>query len=230
MTRKLWTEDSHHILETASGLPHYNRWIMSLYEDNLNGSILEVGSGLGGLSKLFSPDIDITLSDINQDYIEYLRLNFTKIVLPLNIEKNIPRELENKFDTIFSSNVFEHIKDDRRAFENCSKLLKGRGKLLLFVPASPQIYGQVDATMGHFRRYTRRELIGKVTDAGFKIEHCFYANLPGFFLWWLRGKLKGDRGDGLFSKIFDFVVVPLLYTEKIIHPPIGQSLVLIARK
>ena len=102
--------------------------------------------------------------------------------------------------------------------------------MLLFVPARPEIYGRMDDEMGHYRRYTRSELSAKAHKAGFKIKQIYYANLPGYFLWWGRGFLGQSKSDGLFAKIFDRLIVPFLYLEKFVHPPFGQSLVLIAEK
>lgn len=239
METKFWTEDSHRILETATDLPHYNLWMMTLFTKHFGKDVLEIGSGLGGLSLLMPPKSNITLSDIRDDYYSFLKKNFLKIVIKLDVEKNIPKSLASKFDTIFSSNVFEHIKDDVAAMNNSYSLLEKGGKLLLFVPARPEIYGGLDVDMGHYRRYTKEELISKAKQANFKIISCYYANFPGYFLWWGRGRLlnnkianagKSSKMDFIFSKFVDLVIVPILYIEKFIHPPLGQSLVLIAEK
>jgi len=239
METKFWTEDSHHILETATDLPHYNRWMMSLFARYFGKEVIEVGSGLGGLSLLMPTKSNVTLSDIRDDYFAYLKKNFLKIVIKLDIEKSIPKSLAGRFDTVFSSNVFEHIKDDQSAILNSYSLLKKGGRLLLFVPARPEIYGGLDVDMGHYRRYTKEELISMTEQAKFKIITCYYANFPGYFLWWGRGRLlknkitnagRQSKMDFIFSKFVDLVIVPFLYLEKFIHPPLGQSLVLIAQK
>ncbi len=173
------------------------------------------------------------LSDIIPDYLEKLKQIFTDPVMKLDIEKEFPEKLKGKLDTVFSSNVFEHIKDDTAALTNCYKLLESTGKLLLFVPARPEIYGKLDDDMGHYRRYTKAELRSKAENAGFKIVKLYYANLPGYFTWWSRGVLlasRSNKADSFFAKVFDRFIVPLLYLEKFIHPPFGQSLVLIAEK
>lgn len=109
----------------------------------------------------------------------------------------------------------------------------------MFVPAGPEIFGRLDEEMGHYRRYTKKELQKKVESVGFTVEKIYYANFPGYFLWWGRGALLGkmqknqsgtSKSDIFFAKVFDSLIVPLLYLEKFIHPPLGQSLVLIAKK
>ena len=230
MKKEKWTEDSHRILEQADGLTKYNRWLISHFSPYFGKTILEIGSGQGALSRLLPPQAIVTLSDINPTYLATLKRVFPNPVLHLSIEKEAPANLIGKMDTIFSSNVFEHIKDDQTALKNCYQLLEPGGRLLLFVPARPEIFGKLDEEMGHFRRYTKKELRKKIETAGFEVEKIYYANLPGYFLWWGRGLLKTTKRDSFFAKIFDSLVVPMLYLEKYIHPPFGQSLVLIAKK
>jgi len=228
--KKSWTKNSHRILEQATGLNHYNRWVISIFKIYFGKNILEVGSGLGGLSQYF-PKTNVTLSDLRSDYFKYLKKRFDYKTLKLNIEKESPEKLPNSFDTIFSSNVFEHIKNDESALNNCFKLLKSNGKLLLFVPSRPEIYGSLDKAMGHYRRYTKGELTKKAKQAGFKIIKIKYVNLPGYFTWWLRGRFPGkSNSDGLMAKVFDKVIVPFIYLEKYLPIPFGQSLMLVAQK
>jgi len=229
MTQK-WTKNSHQILEHATELDHYNRWIISIFSKYYGKNILEVGSGLGGLSQYF-PNTKVTLSDLRSDYFKYLKTRFKHKTLKLNIEKESPSKIINSFDTIFSSNVFEHIDDDNSAMKNCYKLLKKKGKFLMFVPARSEIYGNLDKAMGHFRRYTKEELTQKAKQAGFKIIKIKYVNFPGYFTWWLRGKMSSkSSSDSIMAKIFDTIIVPLLYLEKYLPLPFGQSLILIAQK
>jgi len=227
---KFWTNDSHKILEQATGLTNYNLWLIGHFTRYLGRAILEIGSGQGGLSKLLPSKAIVILSDIIPEYLEGLKRSFTDPVLNLDIEKETPIKLMGKMDTIFSSNVFEHIKNDGQAFANCSTNLASGGYLLLFVPARPEIYGKMDEAMGHYRRYTKTELRTKAQKAGFEINQIYYANLPGYFLWWGRGRLGSSKSDSFFAKIFDRIIVPLLYLENFLHPPFGQSLVLIVEK
>jgi len=228
--KKSWTKNSHQILEHATELDRYNRWIISLFKKYFGKNILEVGSGLGGLSQ-YLPQANITLSDIQDDYFNYLKNQLGYKTLKFDIENEAPKNLVASFDTILSSNVLEHINDDEKALENCFRLLKKNGKILLFVPARPEIYGSLDKAMGHYRRYTKEELAKKTIGAGFKIIELKYVNFPGYFTWLLRGKFSGEsKSDSLTAKIFDTLVVPFLYLEKYISIPFGQSLMLIAEK
>jgi len=228
--KKYWTDNSHHILELATGLDNYNRWIISLFKEYFRKKIIEIGSGLGGLSGLL-PKTNTTLSDSNNYYVNHLKKNFRRQIIKLNIENSSLDGYKNSYDTVFSSNVFEHIENDQKALKNSYKLLRKNGRMLLFVPARPEISGSLDISMGHFRRYTKKELVQKTEKAGFKIIKIKYVNFPGYFTWWFRGKLpiKPDS-DNFTARIFDHMIVPFLYLEKYFPVPFGQSLMLIALK
>ena len=225
-----WSSKSNRILEYASTLEKYNLWLVSFFRPYLKGRVLEVGAGLGGLSKIL-PKKSLILSDNNPAYIEHLKEEIGVDTLHLNIEKNAPKQYHGYFDAILSSNVFEHIKDDDQAFINCFKLLSNEGYLLLFVPAGPEIYGSLDRDMGHFRRYKLNDIKRKANKVGFKIIEIRYVNLPGYFAWWGRGVFPAQSAaNGVLAKIFDLFVTPFLYLEKYVNPPIGQSIILVAQK
>lgn len=239
MKNKIWSKDSHNILEQATSLENYNHWLISQFQSYLGKNILELGAGLGGISRYLPTTSKLTLSDLRSDYFSYLKNKFNCETLKLDIEKEKPLNLRNKFDTIFSSNVFEHIKDDQQAFNNSYSLLKKGGKFLLFVPACPGIYGELDKDMGHYRRYTVDDAKNKALKAGFKIIEIKYVNLFGYFAWWGRGVLLGkiikskpgkSSTDSFLAEIYDSLIVPLLNLEKLFKAPFGQSLLLVAEK
>ena len=117
------------------------------------------------------------------------------------------------FDIVFSSNVLEHIADDRACLARLHDKLPAGGGLFLFVPAFQVLWTQLDVDVGHYRRYTRRELIDKVTAAGFVIQRCRYADSLGFFVvltWRLlgRGGVNAVAATGRLA-VYDRFVLPL---------------------
>lgn len=234
-----WTKESHRILESASELDHYNQWLVSLFKPYLGTSILEVGAGLGGIAKHLPQYKQLYLSDLRPDYFKFLRKKFKCQTLQLDIENQSPELLLSKFDSVISSNVFEHIESDQNAFSNSFKLLKPGGYLCLYVPARQEIFGKLDEEMGHFRRYSTQMVAKRARDAGFLVKKVQYKNFLGYFLWWGRGMLLSkimsssgskNKADGLFTKIFDNLFTPILYLEERLNLPFGQSVFLVAQK
>jgi 2-polyprenyl-3-methyl-5-hydroxy-6-metoxy-1,4-benzoquinol methylase len=70
------------------------------------------------------------------------------------------------FDCAVSTDVLEHIADDRSAFENLAHLVKPGGTILITVPAGEWLFGHHDELLGHHRRYTPRSLRALVS------AHC----------------------------------------------------------
>jgi SAM-dependent methyltransferase len=142
--------------------------------------------------------------------------------------------LRGAFDAAFSFNVLEHIKDDQAAFRNIRESLVPGGRFVCFVPAFPVLYGPMDTSLGHHRRYRRRELRDKAEAAGFNVLHLYYMNSLGFFAWFLNGRVARSNtpaGGQTTVLAYDRFVIPSLrWLEGIKHPPFGQSLMLVAQR
>jgi SAM-dependent methyltransferase len=137
-----------------------------------------------------------------------------------------------RLDTVVCVNVLEHIAEDVAALRSMNDLLQPGGRLIVFVPALPMLYGSLDAQVGHVRRYRRRELRDKVADVGFTVERCRFFNSVGAASWLVAGRVRRQqeiRANDV--RIYDRVFVPVLArAERLIPPPVGQSLVIVGRK
>ncbi len=92
------------------------------------------------------------------------------------------------------------------------------------------------------RRLTRTSAISAVTQsrncatnclaAGFEILKLRYYNFAGYFAWWLNFCILKKRGFGMMAvRCFDRIIFPPVhwFESWICAPPIGQSLLAIAR-
>jgi hypothetical protein len=117
--------------------------------------------------------------------------------------------------------------DDEDELKRYAGLLRERrGTLCLFVPARPELYAPIDKDFGHFRRYTRAELRGKLISAGFEIARLHYFNCVGYFAWWLSFCLwKKRRLGGGQVRFYDRVIFPVVHAveSRIIRPPSGRT-------
>jgi SAM-dependent methyltransferase len=62
--------------------------------------------------------------------------------------------------------VLEHIADPIRALQHAAAVLRDDGGLVLTVPAYPSLYSDWDRKLGHYLRYTRKELLRQTAEAG----------------------------------------------------------------
>jgi hypothetical protein len=82
------------------------------------------------------------------------------------------------FDTIIYIDVLEHIEDDAGELKLASSRLRPGGRVVVLSPAHQFLYTPFDASIGHFRRYSRASL-RKVSPAELHCESMFYLDACG---------------------------------------------------
>jgi len=213
------------------------RWIFEQIRPYMGDNILEVGSGIGNISKfLVSFNKNLVFTDINNSYLEYLRHRFignpkVKVIPHDVLSTDLSRISHFNIDTVVCINVLEHIKEDKKVLENIYKILNENGKLILIVPAMKNLYGSLDEKLGHFRRYNKDELVGKLEQENFVIEKSCYHNLVAAIGWFVNGRIfRRKLMSGFQVSLFDKFVPLLAAIERKIRIPFGLSLIMICRK
>jgi SAM-dependent methyltransferase len=228
-------------LERFAAATHFNRWLFDTIRPHCKGHVLEVGSGIGNISKLFLENkILLTASDLRQEYCHLLQEQFGNhpylkgiasidLVAPDFTQRY--NSLLQKFDTVVALNVVEHIEDDRQAIHNCTQLLKPGGQLVILVPAYQVLYNLFDEELGHYRRYTGRSLRALQEAEGLEIIHQQYFNVTGIAGWIVNG--------GIFRKrliprkqlqIFDKLIPLIKFADRITFHSVGLSVIAVGRK
>lgn len=218
---------------------NFTNWIYSQYKPYIQGNILELSSGIGTYSSKLVKDFqknEITLTEFLEDYVEKLRDRFQNDnVRCLKLDMNDSIDYEklgyDNFDTIICSNVLEHIEKDEFAFKQCNKLLKKNGKLLLIVPQNPDLYSLQDKELGHFRRYTKDEIMTKAKDANFKILKIRNFNAVGVLGWKLNKRSNRSKNPATLMKLFN-ILIPIvkLFDDIITSKLIGLSFFVVLKK
>lgn len=223
---------------TLDELSHVHKYNMLIYENikpYLGERILEIGAGIGNISKLLiksQPSL-LVLTDFDEYYLEILSKKYNgdpKIkVHKLDISKE--SFMHNyQIDTIVSINVLEHIKEDIKALINCNKILCDSGKLILFLPANRFLYGELDKSLGHYRRYSKKEIVMKLREAGFRIDKIKYFNGIGILGWLINSKiLKRKKIPTFHLRVFELITY-VVALERYIRLPFGLSFIVVAHK
>lgn len=107
----------------------------------------------------------------NETHLDFYKSIFSEVATEI-CEKQKP-------DSIIYVNVLEHIEDDCLELDYIHRTLSKGGRCFIFVPALMSLYGEFDRKIGHFRRYTKREVEEKCRSAGFKILKSKYFDLAG---------------------------------------------------
>lgn len=220
-------------LESMSQAQWYNHWVLNKFEKYLKGDILEVGCGIGNFTKYLVKYGHVWALDINSEYVQRVNnLKDEKIKAGLgDIEKGKYFFGEKKFDSIICLNVLEHIEDDVTALINLKKLLKEGGFLILILPAHQFLFGEIDKSIGHYRRYTKVSIKKMLLDHGFKLIKVRILNMLGGIGWWFASKILSNKTvDSGKIQLFNILAPIVLPLEDLIEPPIGTSILVISQK
>ena len=188
------------ILARLSRAPRFNAWLADTIRPYCGDRVLEIGSGVGNLTRKLIPRMHYVASDVNPLYLQTLsnlsveRPYMKAAFCDVTDMKSFP---DGEYDTVISLNVIEHIDDDRAALNNIKSKLAPSGRAIVLVPQGPGNFGTLDEVLGHHRRYTRETLARLAADCGFKVREMLEFNRTGSVAWYLNGKLLRRRSFGL---------------------------------
>jgi len=215
----------------------FNSWMAETVRAHLGGAdrILEVGAGIGNISRQLIPRDRYLASDINPHYIDYLRQMrvgkpyFEVEHMDLQSAEHFAPYRES-FDGIVCLNVLEHVPDPAASLLNLFNTLEVGGRLVLYVPQSQSLFSSLDEVLEHRCRYEPEQLRDELEAAGFEVEIMEQFNRVSRPAWWWNGRVLKRRAFGRVQlKIFD-VMVPLLRRIDPIIPWRGLGLLAVARK
>lgn len=220
-------------LESMSQAVFYNKWTLRKFDKYLKGKILEVGCGIGTFTETLSKYGKVTAIDVDGNLIntskENNNLNFQ--IGYGDIEKGEYFFKDQQFNSVICINVLEHIENDNQAIKNLYKILKEQGILILLIPAHPFLYGEIDKSIGHFRRYTKKDIRQLLEKEGFNVLQFKTLNMIGAIGWFFSGRVfKNKIVDQTKIKLFNLLAPVFLTIEEFINPPFGTSFLIIAKK
>ncbi len=225
----------HKTLQRMARLHRYNNWLWHKVAPYVGRRVLEVGSGMGNMTRYLSTCEAVVATDIDAQHLETLRNTFesdTRVrVCRFDLgAPQVPAELGNGFDTVLCLNVLEHVEQDVEALRRLQHVLIADGRIVLIVPNLRNLFGEIDRAIGHHRRYEQHELQEKLEAAGFTVEHISTFNLIGAVGWYVNARLLRRRAlPGFQARVHD-LLVPALRLEDHFRPPTGLSLLAVARR
>ncbi len=155
------------------------------------------------------------------------------------------KEETGSFDVAIASDVLEHIKDEDAALREWHRVLKPRGKLVVFVPAFSFLWTAHDDVNLHQRRYRKGELSARLARNGFKVEKAGYWNFAMFvpsvaikmaqsLAFWRKNEPRKDNLLEINQRLNAFLIKVLRVENRLVmsgfESPFGVSAYAIGRK
>jgi len=220
----------------GTSAPRYRKWQIETVRPYCGRSVMEIGPGMGH----FAAELDelaldrLVLADTEPYALERLRQHYASRHDVEVVELAVPGPFDvgDPVETIVAMNVIEHIDDDVGAIRDLATALVPGGRLVIWVPGYPSLYGDFDRKVGHVRRHTPNTLRAAVQRAELQVRVCHPMNLLGGIGWWIAVR----RGGVGYPKpwlvwLFDNLGIPLTRRlESTVRPPFGQTVFCVAVK
>ncbi len=222
------------MLFQMAGARRFNRWMADVIAPFVTGDVLEAGAGIGNLTQLlYRPGHRYIAAELEPDHLNELRTR-TRFLGGVEIAEcdllnaiDLARFRE-QMDTVVCLNVLEHIDDDSAALRNLASCLRCGGRAVILVPQGPAAYGSLDRVLGHHRRYTKRQLTGKISAAGFHLDRLIEFNRVTYPGWILNSRiLKRTTLSGVQLVLLNLFVPLLRRVDKFLPWP-STSLIAVA--
>ncbi len=223
-------------LDAIEQAPKFNTWMYESVKPWLGNRVAELGCGRGNMSNFFRRHQNVLLTDYRDDYLDPLRerwghirrLQFSKLDMTLREDYTVLTKFGP--ESVVFLNVLEHIDDDRAVLRHLFEHVPQGCRLVILVPFGMAYYSDFDKELGHFRRYEKGELEGKMKEAGFTVEHQFYFNKAGKLAWFFANKIgKQKRITPFQLRVYNFLVPLFRIWDKVV-PGTGLSTIAICRK
>lgn len=138
--------------------------------------IKDIGAGSGFFSKRFAskwPESKVFAVDTfysEEDLVERAGVSFVKQLHGTGLG-----------DLYSLMDVLEHVEDDQAMLDECVAEAASGSSFLITVPAFRILWSNHDVFLGHYRRYTLREVENLVKKAGLTLVDSRYIFAPIFF-------------------------------------------------
>ncbi|MCL2349390.1 MAG: bifunctional glycosyltransferase/class I SAM-dependent methyltransferase [Planctomycetaceae bacterium] len=227
------------VLQSMNHVRKYTQWQVRLASKWFGSKILEIGSGIGNVSRCLPQRERLTLTDCDPEYVRILENHYdgndTINVCKLDVhsEEDVQAVMEksqgkSQYDTLVMFNVLEHLEKDGDALRRLKPLLQNHGKLILILPQHKWLYGAMDKAEGHYRRYTSQGVKNLLSQSGYRVVKLRSFNFMALFGWFVNSVLLRRKNAGKFQlKIFNTLVPVSAFFERWLPLP-GANLLVVA--
>lgn len=174
-----------------------NRHLFEKMRPFLGQRVLEVGAGIGNVSRLLLDRGKLLLVDSEPLYVSGLHDRFGHLENVQVYEGDLSQDGDfdawqaESPDTIVCCNVLEYLEDEAGILQKFYRTLAPGGHVVMVVSAEPACDMGMNPAWRPFRRYGEVELCERVRAAGFDIAHVESFHKLGSFRWWFGERISG---------------------------------------
>ena len=211
---------------------NFRKYQFDLIKRYISGNVAEIGPGNGIILEyyldrcetldLFEPDKDLFLNLRN-------KFSGSKKISIQNKELELSNEI---YDTILYLDVLEHIEDHEKEILKAFNSLKKNGYLVINVPAFQLLYSDFDKHVGHYRRYSKKDINKILSNNNLNPISLKYYDSIGFLLS-LFSKITFSNYKKNFEnkiRIWDTLISISKIIDIISFNLFGKSLLIIIKK
>ena len=138
-------------------------------------AILEIGAGTGGNLGMLAKYGEVQALEPDAFSRELATKKSGIQVVDGKLPDHIPFS-SSRFDLICLLDVLEHVENDVASLRAINRFLLPGGKICITVPAHQWLWSTHDEHLHHFRRYSKAQLLGIVSEAGQRVTKMSYFN------------------------------------------------------
>jgi glycosyltransferase involved in cell wall biosynthesis len=224
------------LLNNLTGTPQYLSWLALKVRPYVGDEVLEMYAGIGNITgRLMGRRVLYIAADRDPLHVHALRNRFlrTPNVAVQRIDPEKPEgwaDLQASVDTVLCIDLLEDVSDPNEVLHRLSATLKPGGRLIVLAPNLPGVFGTLDRSLGHQRRFSTESMTQLLAAQGLSVEQMESFNKTALLPWWAYSKIFGaGRISKLVLKLFDKSVWLLRRIDWILPLP-GLSLMAVARK
>jgi 2-polyprenyl-3-methyl-5-hydroxy-6-metoxy-1,4-benzoquinol methylase len=194
-SKRFTTHDGYLNLVALRNARGYNRWVYRMIRPFVGQHVFEAGCGIGNLTEQLLNREELVAADNDPLYVEMIQRrfghleNFRTLQIDWTSEADYSRLADASMDTVLCLNVLEHLKAEEGVLQQCFRILRPGGHVIILAPQHPWLFAPMDESLGHKRRYTLADLGAKLTGVGFAVAEAKGFNKLGGLAWLVSGKL-----------------------------------------